>query len=266
MYGFVVVLIFIIFGFALIAVEFDQAQVPYGYQLYGTFKILFANYNDEDFNVSQKLFFSVIVFLLNVVLLNLLISIMGDTYDKVQERRVLIDSLTRLDMALEAIVYMKTLGLTGRNQGKGYLIYCETESVDEDYNMQDIEWEGRINVIKKLMRQNDAKIQEVVKSVEKGNMSAEEQMSALKKQVSAVETQVSTMEKEMKDQAKEMKNQAIAMEGLKDQVGSIEKEMKNQATAMEGIKDQVGSMEKDIKEVLGQIRTLSLSQPANTSN
>ena len=94
MYGFVVVLIFIFFGFALIAVEFDQTQISYGDQLYGTFKILFASYDDGEYNVSQKLFTSLIVFLLNVVLLNLLISIMGDTYDKVQERRILIDSLT----------------------------------------------------------------------------------------------------------------------------------------------------------------------------
>ena len=77
MYGFIVVLIFIFFGFALIAVEFDQTQISYGDQLYGTFKILFASYDDGEYNVSQKLFTSLIVFLLNVVLLNLLISIMG---------------------------------------------------------------------------------------------------------------------------------------------------------------------------------------------
>ena len=39
----------------------------------------------------------------------------------------------RLDMALEAIVYMKTLRLIKKDQGKGYLIYCETENVDDDY-------------------------------------------------------------------------------------------------------------------------------------
>ena len=190
MYGFVVVLIFIFFGFALIAVEFDQAQNSYGSQLYGTFKILFANYDDEHYNVSQKLFTSLIVFLMNVVLLNLLISIMGDTYDKVQEKRVLIDSLTRLDMALEAMVYMKVLRLTGKKQGKGYLIYCEAESVNDDYNIEDIEWEGRINVIKRALRQNDVKMQEVMNSVGKGNASIRQEMTALKRQVTTMQDEI----------------------------------------------------------------------------
>ena len=106
-------------------------------------------------------------------------------------------------------------------------------------NMEDSEWEGRINVIKKALRQNDAKMQEVMSSVEKINVSMGEQMTAIKKQA----------EYEWK-QWKQWK------ETMKNQVGLIQ----NQVSSME--KD----IKQDIKEILTQMKTLSSSQSANASN
>ena len=147
MYEFVIVLIFIFFGFALVALEFNNAENPYLDELYGTYKILYANYDDTTFSVSQKIITSSVVFLMNVVLLNLLISIMGDSYDKIQERRILTDALTRLDMSVEAMVVMRVFNYRKKTKGKGYLIYCEVQEDEDVVDKENNEWEGRISVL-----------------------------------------------------------------------------------------------------------------------
>ena len=215
MLGFTIVLIFIFIGFALISVEFDKTAVPYGDQLYNTFKILFASYDDSQYNSSQKLFTSLIVFLLNVVLLNLLISIMGDSYDKVQEKRISIDSLTRLDMILEAMVYMRTLNRKKKAQEKGHLIYCEAEEVEGDSNAEN-EWEGRINLIKKSLKQNDMKIQDIHSQIQKGKHSdirMEDGIAAVKKQGITIDEQVTAVK--------------VKVNALEEKINIIDKKLEN---------------------------------------
>ena len=88
---------------------------------------------------------------------------MGDSYDRVQERRILTDSLTRLDMILEGIVYRRLLpslkNSTSINQG--HMIYCELDYADREEDSQGNEWEGRINLIKKSLKQSDQKMEEL---------------------------------------------------------------------------------------------------------
>ena len=219
MYGFIVVLIFIFFGFALIFLEFSEGKTAYGDQLYGTFKILFAGYDDTDYNVSQKLFTSLILFLLNVVLLNLLISIMGDSYDKVQERRVLTDSLTRLDMSLEAMVFLRVVRRGKKTEGRGYLIYCEPEEADNEDDSANVEWEGRINVIKKTLKQTDQKVQLLTDKIDAkigqkiGTMDQkmEQKMGAMDQKMEAMEQKMGTMGQKMEamEQSSNRMNQEI---------------------------------------------------------
>src|SRR5688572_15224958 len=114
MMGFIIIIALIICGFSLIFLSFarhgesdEDEDNSYGRYLYDAYQVLYGPLGDEGFSFSQKLLMSFILFLLNVVLLNLLISIMGDSYDKVQEKRVLTDSLTRLELIREATAYMK---------------------------------------------------------------------------------------------------------------------------------------------------------------
>ena len=200
MMAFTTILVFIFVGFSLILTEFDTAGLQYGDQLYATFKLLFANYDDSDVP-SQKLFTSLIVFLLNVVLLNLLVSIMGDTYDKVQGKRVMTDSLTRLDMIREAMVYMRTLKVFGKsNQDKGYMIYCEPKNTGDDEEAED-EWEGRINVIKKMLRKNNQKVHDLSKMAE--NISrkedhVEEELKTMRKQMNLMQEKLEKSDEKSK--------------------------------------------------------------------
>ena len=94
---------------------------------------------------------------------------MGDSYDKVQEKRVLTDSLTRLDMSLEAMVFLRVVRRGKKTEGKGYLIYCETEEADNEDDPANVEWEGRINVIKKTLKQTDQKVQSLTDKIDATN-------------------------------------------------------------------------------------------------
>lgn len=107
----------------------------------------------------------VIAFLLNVLLLNLLISIMGDSYDKILEKRDKTDALTRLEMMSEAMTYMKVFKWNTKLK-RGYLLYCISMDVDEEEGGQD-EWEGRINVMKKLLKQSNEQNKELKELTDK---------------------------------------------------------------------------------------------------
>ena len=231
MYGFVVVLIFIFFGFALIFLELSEAKTAYGDHLYGTFKILFGEPEDSDYSVSQKLFTSLIVFLLNVVLLNLLISIMGDSYDRVQERRVLTDSLTRLDMSLEAMVFLRVIRRGKKTEGKGYLIYCETEEVDNEDDPANVEWEGRINVIKKTLKQTDQKVQSLTDKIDATNATNATIGQKMEQKIEAMEQKVSV----------------IIEQKMEQKIGAMEQKVEQKIEAMEQ------RIRTEIKESLAEI-------------
>ena len=228
MRGFVVILVTIMIGFSLIFYTFNR-DVSYSDHLYDTYKLLYGDIEDSNFSVSEKIMLSVIMVLLSVILLNLLISIMGDSFDKIQERRTMTDSQTRLDMIMEANILRRKLNRRKTSQ-IGYLIFCEPGRDEEEEDPQNSEWEGRINVMKRILRQN-------------------EQKTATK-----IQSEVSTVRKEMKQ--------------LKDRVNSIEQKLSNEISFMQKkVEQEVGAVRKNIsnveetiqrnqKEVLNTIKSL----------
>lgn len=159
MWAFGLVVLLIVLGFALIFLVFERGGTYLDY-FYGSYVLLYGNYDDSTYSPSQKIFLSVILLIFSVVLLNLLVSIMGDSYEKVQEKRATIDSLTKMDIILEALALMRMF--SGRQPGqKGYLIFCGANQEEEEGDQQNAEWEGRINLIKKLLKANDAKVERV---------------------------------------------------------------------------------------------------------
>jgi len=167
MLSFVVIIAMIIFGFSIIFLVFEREN-EYGIYLYNTYSILYGPLDIEDdvkYSVSLKIIMVVIAFLLNVLLLNLLISIMGDSYDKILEKRDKTDALTRLEMMSEAMTYMKVFKWNTKLK-RGYLLYCISMDVDEEEGGQD-EWEGRINVMKKLLKQSNEQNKELKELTDK---------------------------------------------------------------------------------------------------
>ncbi len=157
MWGFLTIILLIVVGFSLIFMEFDRSM-EYKDHLYETYNRLYGNYDDSEYSTSQRIINAIILFFLSVVLLNMLIALMGDSYGKVQETRVLTDSQTRLDMILESTILMRLFEKRDNNIKKQYLIYCEPKGEEEDVGGDSNQWEGGINVLKKLLRQSDQKV------------------------------------------------------------------------------------------------------------
>ena len=132
---------------------------------------------------------------------------MGDTYGKVQERRVLTDSLTRLDLISDAIPYMRVF-TTRREQKKGYLIYCESEVIGLEDDSDKDEWEGQINIIKRKLEET------------KGEVKRE--LTTMKQNVTSMEQEVRSMREEMLL----MKEGIVSMEQrIQHEIGKNQKEM-----------------------------------------
>lgn len=86
MRSFALMLLFIFFSFAIIFMIFDQeGTATFGQQLLLAYNYLFANYESEGFSASLYVFFIVFTILLAVVLINMLIAIMEDSYSRVQD-------------------------------------------------------------------------------------------------------------------------------------------------------------------------------------
>jgi len=156
MLSFVVILALIIIGFSLVFLVFNRED-EYGAYLYQAYNVLYGPMDieeDSPWSFSQKLIMAVLAFFLNVVLLNLLISIMGDSYGQVLEMRDRTDSLTRLEMISEAAIYRKFLQLNHQTK-RGYLVYCLPVELEEDKDSQQQELGSMMKAMKKLIKKNN---------------------------------------------------------------------------------------------------------------
>jgi len=156
MKGFVIILCAITLGYSLIFYVFDRTQYLTDH-MFNTYVLLFGQIDSDEYSASQKILLALVLFLLSIVLLNLLISIMGDSFDKVQERRVLTDSQTRLDMILETNILRRQISRKKTDE-KGYLIFCEQGDEEEDDPLNN-EWEGRVNVMKKMLKVSSQRLE-----------------------------------------------------------------------------------------------------------
>lgn len=146
----------IIVGFSLIFLEFGRKihSDNYASYLLSTYGLLYGNYDTSPLELSETLILVLILFLISIVLLNMLIAIMGDSYDKVQDRKILTDSQERIEMILESTVLMKFFTNRREEKREGYLVFFEALE-DDEHDDQAItsEWEGKIHALKKMIRQ-----------------------------------------------------------------------------------------------------------------
>jgi len=156
MLSFGVIIGLIIIGFSITFVAFGIGNVsetelgPYGAYLYNAYSSLYGPVGDPDYgayDLSQKILIAVIAFLLNVILLNLLISILGESYGNVVATRDKTETLTKFEMIMEAVTLMKFLSRR-RNANisrKSYLVYCFSSQSEESKGNPESEMELRIN-------------------------------------------------------------------------------------------------------------------------
>jgi len=112
---FLFVLGFIIIGFSFIFVQFQEEEddETLGDTLLYTYSILYGDYTFEGIKSFELVFLLVVAFALSVVLMNMLIAIMGDTYGRVQERTTFSESQSKLEMIFETILIKRAFGKVG---------------------------------------------------------------------------------------------------------------------------------------------------------
>jgi len=150
MTSFSVLLFYSTFGFALIFTA-TSGQNNFIKVLSHSFFIDFAEFFIEVPNPVECFFFVVVTFVNTLMMLNLLISIIGDTFDKVQESRELAESLEVIDLVIEA----EYLAFWNReNQTMKYLAVV-SRGVNHS---EDETWNGKISEIKKKLLVMDSQI------------------------------------------------------------------------------------------------------------
>jgi len=214
MFGFIIVITLIIIGFSIIFLEFDREN-EYGVHLYGAYNVLYGNFDDSEYGVSQKLLVAAILFLLNVILLNMLISIMGDTYGKSIEKRILTDSMTRLEMITEATTFLNVFKNRSKQKEEvGYFIYCipaqedKTESPEEEAEASLIEISNAIKEQgQKLETIKDKMESKMIEIMNDKHENYEKNIKILFDQNSSLKKQVDEMQKLMIDNHNDMLEQ-----------------------------------------------------------
>mmetsp|Transcript_22567 Transcript_22567/g.19560 ORF Transcript_22567/g.19560 Transcript_22567/m.19560 type:complete len:360 (+) Transcript_22567:1882-2961(+) len=104
---FLLIMGMIIMGFSLIFYQFFD-DTSYGDELIFVYNILYGDFDISRHSPSGKIFFAIVSFILSVILLNFIIAIMTDSYEKVQEKNTLADTKEKVSLILEAIVMRKS--------------------------------------------------------------------------------------------------------------------------------------------------------------
>jgi len=175
--SFVMLLVFVIVGFSIMFFQFDNGEVDYPHRLLKVYEMLYGAFETSELSDSQIFYFVVVMAILAVILLNLLVAIMGDTYQGVQAKALLTDSKERVGLILEAIIMRRvadnfckkrqkkerkrfTSKLSYlRETAKQYLFYVQPSTGEETEDGTIFgEWETRANLIKKIV-QNEVRSQ-----------------------------------------------------------------------------------------------------------
>jgi WD40 repeat protein len=110
------------------------------------YELELGDFDSDKYSIGQYIIFIVASILNLIVMLNLLISILGDSYDKVQLTLVESDYSQKLEVILE----IEKMLFFNRNKGtRTYLHKCDVYRNE----FSEMEWEGRIRLIQDSMQQ-----------------------------------------------------------------------------------------------------------------
>lgn len=175
-WSFLVVIFLLIVGFAVIFYQYTE-DTNYLNQLLFLHNMVYGDFDIEHFGPVQMVFFAIIALITCVVLLNLLISIMGDTYSRVLENKVPSDGLEKIEIILEVVQVNRNLRyilyilfycskrkrrefIVQRNR-KGYLlIAAQSNEFNDDDDDDSKEIEGRLRSLKQSMKTNLTQLKE----------------------------------------------------------------------------------------------------------
>ena len=181
--------------------EFDR-ETEFTDHLLTGYGFIYGDYETEEVSSSEIAIMVFVAFLVSVVLLNLLIAMMGDSYAKVDERSLLVDSLERIDMINEVIFMKRFFLLLEKKREKGYLMFCQNSNSHE----------------------NDQENEEKADSLQKEVKNVEVQVLEISNKLSLIEEKMADSKKSQEENIK--KNYELIEENAKKNHELIEEKMK----------------------------------------
>ncbi|CDW80622.1 wd-40 repeat protein [Stylonychia lemnae] len=171
MASFSIILVYWIVGFSLMfylfsfekeygredSFDIDASSLNFLDSLQFTYKLSFGDFDTEEFTVQQWILFIISTFFIPLVLFNLIIAVMGDTYDRVQT------SAASVDLKEQAKLVLEVEGLLNfKNKGQQVnlkrLLICHDAELGENAPEQ-MMWEGKIKILTKMIQKVDEKVQ-----------------------------------------------------------------------------------------------------------
>ena len=109
------------------------------------YRLSYGDFEEDYLGGTEWTLFFVATLSLSLVMLNLIIAIMGDSYDRIMEGLVIEDEKERLRLILECGKYHRC-----KQQWSGYLQLCKPDHISFD-EAAESSWEGKVTAIKKAI-------------------------------------------------------------------------------------------------------------------
>ena len=111
-------------------------------------------YLNEEFDVHNQhllleILFTIAILFTQIVILNMLIAIMGDTFDRVNDRKALFAMQTKLQVMSD---YHNIIKSVNSQQDFHNYLFIVQPLLDEEEQEDHEDWEGGINAVKKVLK------------------------------------------------------------------------------------------------------------------
>ncbi|CAG9315429.1 unnamed protein product [Blepharisma stoltei] len=196
MLSFLVLLYYSTLSFAFIFKIIDSSNLDGSLTGYiaQSYLLDLGNYDTNTFGVAESIIFFIATMINPIIMMNLLISIIGDTHDRVQEGLEVADNKELAEMILE----METLLFWNRNVKTNiYLQTCMEDVIVEGQN-----WYGKVREIKLVLKQ-------IKDAQSKGYEQISEDSKSVKDKISESEKRLIQENKQLQQQMDEMKREIV---------------------------------------------------------
>lgn len=124
-------------------------------------RIALGDFDTDNYNMYQWVVFVMGSMINTMVMLNLIVAIMGDTYDRVQTGMEVADAkeLTQLIIEIESIMFWKR-----KNCEAKYLHYCYPKEITQQENAK--RWSGKIMLLRKAIKDIEMKVKSNEKKID----------------------------------------------------------------------------------------------------
>lgn len=136
--GFFIILALIIFGFGIVFFEFNRST-PFPLHLVESYNALFGNSNTTYDSVSKNVLSISVAGVLNVYLLNMLVTVIGDSLHAIQDVSILTDSKERIDLIMESTLVKRVLWRKKPiDFKKKCIVFCEQTGFNENDEVDEL--------------------------------------------------------------------------------------------------------------------------------